>query len=147
VAVYESGTATRGVQAVRPLTVAGAALVRTSLVKDLFPQLPVELQRLKTAASTNACNCSGGLGPGRTYNLAAMPDPNDIAQITSRVDRLLLRHAELQRTNDLLTAQLAALSSERDLLRSRLSAARARIDALLDRLPEAAPTPPNAPAP
>lgn len=74
-----------------------------------------------------------------------MPDPNDIAQITSRVDRLLLRHEELQRTNDLLSAQVAALTGERDLLRSRLSAARARIDALLDRLPEAVPSNPLSP--
>jgi hypothetical protein len=41
-----------------------------------------------------------------------MADPNDIAQIASRVDRLLLRHQELQRTNDLLSAQVAALTSE-----------------------------------
>jgi cell division protein ZapB len=70
-----------------------------------------------------------------------MADPNDIALIANRVDRLLLRHEELQRTNDLLSDQIAALTSERDLLRSRLSAARARIDALLDRLPEPAPNP------
>jgi cell division protein ZapB len=69
-----------------------------------------------------------------------MADPNDIAQIASRVDRLLLRHKELQRTNELLSAQVAALTGERDLLRSRLSAARARIDALLDRLPETVPS-------
>jgi uncharacterized protein (TIGR02449 family) len=74
-----------------------------------------------------------------------MADPNDIAQIASRVDRLLLRHEELQRTNDLLSAQVAALTSERDLLRSRLSAARARIDALLDRLPDSAPSTPSSP--
>ena len=65
-----------------------------------------------------------------------MADQNDIALIASRVDRLLLRHGELQRTNELLAAQVAALTAERDLLRSRLSAARSRIDALLDRLPE-----------
>ncbi len=70
-----------------------------------------------------------------------MADHNDIAQIASRVDRLLLRHGELQRTNELLTAQVAALATERDLLRSRLSAARSRIDALLDRLPEATTAP------
>jgi uncharacterized protein (TIGR02449 family) len=74
-----------------------------------------------------------------------MADHNDIAQIASRVDRLLLRHRELQRTNALLTEQLAAVASERDLLRSRLSAARSRIDALLDRLPDANPAPSNDP--
>lgn len=73
----------------------------------------------------------------RTYNPAAMADHNDIAQIASRVDRLLLRHGELQRSHELLEAQVAALTAERDLLRSRLSAARSRIDALLDRLPDA----------
>ncbi|MEN9538853.1 MAG: hypothetical protein RLZZ126_1088 [Pseudomonadota bacterium] len=65
-----------------------------------------------------------------------MADPNDIAQIASRVDRLLLRHGELQRTNELLAAQVASLTSERDLLHARLSAARSRIDALLERLPD-----------
>jgi len=53
------------------------------------------------------------------------------------VDRLLVRHAELQRTNTLLSQQLSELTHERDSLRSRLQAARARIDALLDRLPAA----------
>ena len=114
-------------------------------MKGTFPQLPVELLRLKTAASTNEADCSGGQPLGRTYNPAAMADPNDIAQIASRVDRLLLRHEELQRTNDLLSAQVAALSIERDLLRSRLSAARARIDALLDRLPDSTPSTPSSP--
>jgi uncharacterized protein (TIGR02449 family) len=56
----------------------------------------------------------------------------DLAQ---RIDRLLLRHEELERTNKLLLEQVAQLSSERDSLRSRLSAARSRIDALLERLP------------
>ena len=50
-------------------------------------------------------------------------------------ERLLLRHAELQRTNALLAQQVAALTQERDSLQSRLQAARARVNALLDRLP------------
>ena len=58
--------------------------------------------------------------------------------ITERVERLLVRYEELQRTNALLTTQLEALTVERDSLKSRLAAARARVDALLDRLPEAA---------
>jgi cell division protein ZapB len=57
-------------------------------------------------------------------------------QVTERVERLLVRHLELQRTNALLTEQLALLTQERDSLKSRLSAARARVDALLERLPE-----------
>ena len=65
----------------------------------------------------------------------ATPSPTD--QIAERVDRLLLRHAELQRTNALLVSQLEALTQERDSLKSRLSAARSRVDALLERLPEA----------
>ncbi|MCO4093187.1 MAG: DUF904 domain-containing protein [Acidovorax sp.] len=60
-------------------------------------------------------------------------------QIAERVERLLLRHAELQRTNALLAEQVATLTQERDSLKSRLSAARARVDALLERLPVAAP--------
>lgn len=55
--------------------------------------------------------------------------------LAERIDRLLLRHEELKRTNALLEQQVAALTAERDSLKSRLAAARARIDALLDRLP------------
>lgn len=58
-----------------------------------------------------------------------------IEPLIDRVERLLLRHEELQRTNALLTQQLAQITAERDSLRSRLAAARARIDALIDRLP------------
>ena len=61
-----------------------------------------------------------------------------ISQIAERVDRLLLRHAELQRTNALLNQQMQELTQERDTLRSRLQAARARIESLLDRLPVSA---------
>lgn len=59
-----------------------------------------------------------------------------IDQIAERVERLLVRHAELQRTNALLASQVEALTNERDSLKSRLGAARARVDALLDRLPQ-----------
>ena len=68
-----------------------------------------------------------------------MADSSSIDQLVERVDRMLLRHEELRRTNELLAAQLDATAQERDLLKSRLSAARARIDALLDRLPQPAP--------
>jgi cell division septum initiation protein DivIVA len=64
-----------------------------------------------------------------------MADTPHLDQIAERVERLLLRHGELQRTNALLHEQLQALQSERDSLKSRLNAARARVDALLDRLP------------
>jgi cell division protein ZapB len=58
-----------------------------------------------------------------------------IEELADRVERLLLRHDELQRTNALLHEQLAAATHERDNLRSRLNAARHRIDVLLERLP------------
>jgi hypothetical protein len=59
-------------------------------------------------------------------------------QIAERVERLLVRYEELQRTNALLSSQVQALALERDSLKSRLGAARARIDVLLDRLPNTA---------
>jgi uncharacterized protein (TIGR02449 family) len=58
-----------------------------------------------------------------------------ITDLLDRVERLLLRHEELKRTNALLQDQLQAVTQERDSLRSRLGVARQRIDALLDRLP------------
>jgi cell division protein ZapB len=61
-----------------------------------------------------------------------MPPLEDLVE---RVERLVLRHEELKRTNSLLEQQVAALAIERDSLRSRLGAARARIDVLLERLP------------
>ncbi len=63
-------------------------------------------------------------------------DPS-LDPLAERVERLLVRHEELQRTNALLVSQLEALTQERDSLKSRLSAARSRVDALLERLPEA----------
>ena len=65
-----------------------------------------------------------------------MSNQTQIDQITERVERLLLRYEELQRTNELLNEQVLALTNERDSLKSRLSAARARVDALLERLPD-----------
>lgn len=59
-----------------------------------------------------------------------------VDQIAERIERLLVRYEELQRTNALLTEQVEALTHERDSLRSRLAAARSRVDALLERLPE-----------
>lgn len=55
--------------------------------------------------------------------------------LAERIERLVLRHEELKRTNALLADQVLNLTNERDGLKSRLAAARARIDALLDRLP------------
>jgi cell division protein ZapB len=58
-----------------------------------------------------------------------------IEELADRVERLLLRHEEVVRTNALLEQQLAQVTHERDSLKSRLNAARSRIDALLERLP------------
>jgi len=78
-------------------------------------------------------------------NLSAMAQPDTIDLIAERVDHLLLRHEELQRTHVLLTQQVQTLTQERDQLKSRLSAARARVDSLIERLPQAsAPATPEA---
>ena len=60
----------------------------------------------------------------------------EIALIVEKVERLLLRHDELQRVNALLNEQIRAITADRDSLRSRLSAARARVEALIERLPD-----------
>lgn len=63
------------------------------------------------------------------------PTPVPFEQVAERVERLLLRHAELRRTNALLADQVATLTRERDALKVRLHAARVRVDAVLERLP------------
>lgn len=72
-----------------------------------------------------------------------MANQTPLAHLFSQVERLLLRHEELRRTNELLSTQVAELTAERDLLRSKHAAARARVDALLDRIPPLPPTPPS----
>ncbi len=72
-----------------------------------------------------------------------MTHPAQIDQLAERVERLLIRYGELQRTNALLAEQVEVLTHERDSLKSRLGAARARVDALLERLPEVAGTVPK----
>lgn len=64
-----------------------------------------------------------------------------IDELTDRIERLLLRHEELRRTNALLEQQVSVVTQERESLKARLAAARSRIDALLDKLP----TPPVEP--
>ncbi len=61
-----------------------------------------------------------------------------IDELTDRIERLLLRHEELRRTNALLTQQVHVVTQERESLKARLAAARSRIDALLDKLPQPA---------
>ena len=65
--------------------------------------------------------------------MASPPVPYE--QVAERVERLLLRHADLRRSNALLAEQVASLTRERDALRIRLHAARVRVDAVLERLP------------
>jgi cell division protein ZapB len=65
-----------------------------------------------------------------------MPSASQIDLVAERVERLLVRYEELQRTNRLLAEQVEVLTQERDSLKSRLAAARARVDALLERLPD-----------
>ena len=65
-----------------------------------------------------------------------MASGSQIDPFVERVERLLVRYEELQRTNALLTEQVELLTQERDSLKSRLSAARSRVDALLERLPD-----------
>ena len=68
-----------------------------------------------------------------------MHPESTVEHIAERVERLLVRYEELQRTNALLAGQVQTLTQERDSLRSRLAAARGRIEALLDRLPTTTP--------
>jgi len=75
-----------------------------------------------------------------------MSAASPIDQIAERVERLLVRHEELQRTNALLQEQVEALARERDTLRSRLATARTRIDAMLEKLPVDDASSPQGPA-
>jgi uncharacterized protein (TIGR02449 family) len=65
-----------------------------------------------------------------------MASGSPLDPLVERVERLLVRYEELQRTNALLSEQVELLTQERDSLKSRLSAARLRVDALLERLPD-----------
>ncbi|MFZ1365693.1 MAG: DUF904 domain-containing protein, partial [Brachymonas denitrificans] len=61
------------------------------------------------------------------------PTPLSLDQVADRMEHMLLRYQELQKTAALLQGQLQEVTQERDSLKSRLSAARARVDALLAR--------------
>ena len=65
-----------------------------------------------------------------------MAPPSSLDQIAERVERLLVRYAEMQRTNALLSQQVLTLTQERDSLKSRLHTMRVRMDSLLERLPD-----------
>lgn len=133
----------------QPLQAASGLCARAEALKQRPVRLPLRGQRrlgsargaspscfpfdcagVNTDTSTNNRQCKRG----RTgaYNRGAMATLDELAE---RVERLLLRHEELQRTHALTVQQLAVVNAERDSLRSRLAAARQRVDALLDRLP------------
>ena len=124
--------------AIRPLTVAGAAQARRAPWRA-SSLLPVELRPVNHAASTNGSDFTCNYTQRRPTIICSMASPSPFDLIAERVERLLLRHAELRRTNALLSEQVATLAQERDALKSRLNAARARVDALLERLPENTP--------
>jgi cell division protein ZapB len=77
------------------------------------------------------------------YNVSPMAAQTFIDQIAARVDRLLLRHEELHKTNALLLHQVHSLTQERDLLKSQCQAARQRLDDLIARLPRTEETSPD----
>ncbi len=74
--------------------------------------------------------------------MISMGIPSTTDLIADRVERLLLRHEELLRTNALLLQQVRQLGHERDQLQAQCQAARQRLDALLAQLPEALLAPP-----
>jgi cell division protein ZapB len=96
--------------------------------------LPVELRHANHTASTNTSILK--LQDLQNPTIRAMASGSPIDPLVERVERLLVRYEELQRTNALLVAQVDQLTQERDSLKSRLSAARSRVEALLERLPD-----------
>ena len=68
--------------------------------------------------------------------------PISLDHVADRMERMLLRYQELQKTNSLLQQQLQEISQERDSLKSRLAAARSRVDVLLTRLQSVDPVQP-----
>jgi len=64
-----------------------------------------------------------------------MVSQTHIDLITERVERLLVRHEELQRTISLLKQQVSDLTGERNQLKTQCLTARQRIDALIQQLP------------
>jgi cell division protein ZapB len=63
--------------------------------------------------------------------------PVTIEELAQRLDRLLLRHEELRRTQALLQQEVRRLTLERDQLHAQCAAARQRLDALIARLSSA----------
>jgi cell division protein ZapB len=92
---------------------------------------------MNIGTGTNSVHCKQVRGPTlQSTTPLQRCTMSKIEELADRVERLLLRHEELQRTAVLLEQQLLSVNHERDSLRSRLNAARSRIDALLERLPQ-----------
>lgn len=70
-----------------------------------------------------------------SYNVGQMASQNHIDQITERVERLLVRHEEMQRTVALLTQQVHDLTQQRNQLSNQNQAALQRLEALIQQLP------------
>src|SRR5438045_1213210 len=87
---------------IRPLTVAGAAQVGESRAALRF-LLPVELRHANHTAGTNVLILDRNLSQNPTMTRMSA---GQIDQIAERVERLLVRYEELQRTNALLTQQV-----------------------------------------
>ncbi len=96
---------------------------------------PFNCAGVNTGTSTNGDQCKRAREAPLESSAPAGRDMATIEELAERVERLLLRHQELQRTHALALQQHAVVVAERDSLRSRLAAARQRVDALLDRLP------------
>ncbi|MDM7455751.1 MAG: DUF904 domain-containing protein [Tepidimonas sp.] len=60
--------------------------------------------------------------------------PAIIEELAQRLERLLLRHQELLRTQGLLQQEVQRLAQERDRLRAQCAAARQRLDAVIARI-------------
>ena len=135
-------TATEWLQARHPLD---GSLPASRLTQPSFDKRP-EHQQQQSYRSRRVANLRVDRpDPPPTMRLTywkRLQPMSRLDDLAERIERLVLRHEELKRTNALLEQQLGSVSSERDSLKSRLAAARARIDALLDRLPtDAAPKP------
>lgn len=63
-----------------------------------------------------------------------MSAPSQIDQLVERVERLLQRHTDLQKSHAAQALALQAACEERDELRERMKTASTRIDALLEKL-------------
>ena len=118
-------------------TVAGAAQIRIGHRGTRSFCFPLNCEGLNIHREHQRAVILEGAGAlsriDRTHERARM---SPLEELADRVERLLLRHEELLRTNALLRQQAEAVAHERDQMKGRLTAARNRLDALLERLPD-----------